>query len=97
MPVPGRLGIKSSILIIMIQDSNIRHARVGNYLLFYEVVEEKSSVNILRFRYSAMDISNIDDYGGHVILFHVTILKHPAEQFCGVPFVFTFVTLFQKD
>ncbi len=44
----------------MIQDKNIRHVQVANYLLIYEIVEEKSSINILRFRYSAMDLSKID-------------------------------------
>ena len=44
----------------MIRDQNIRHIQVGNYVMIYEVDKEESSINILRFRYSAMDLTSID-------------------------------------
>lgn len=44
----------------MVQDNNIRHVQIGNYVLIYEVNQSKSSINILRFRYSAMDLSKVE-------------------------------------
>ena len=44
----------------MIQDKNIRHAPIKNYLLFYEVDENRACIRILRFRYSAMDLTKIE-------------------------------------
>ena len=44
----------------MIQDQNIRHVQIGNYVMIYEVDKEKSSINILRFRYSAMDLTSVE-------------------------------------
>ena len=44
----------------LIADKNIRHIKVGNYILIYEVVSEKEMIHILRFRYSMMDFSQMD-------------------------------------
>lgn len=43
----------------MIDNKNIRHINVGNYVLIYEVVSSTSTLHILRFRYSAMDLTKI--------------------------------------
>ena len=50
----------SDCSFFMIHDKNIRHARIDNYILFYEIDESKLSINILRFRYFAMDFSKIE-------------------------------------
>ena len=44
----------------MVNDENIRHIKVGNYILIYEVLKSNSYVHILRFRYSMMDFANMD-------------------------------------
>lgn len=44
----------------MISDKEIRHVRVGNYILIYEVIKSTETIHILRFLYSMMDFSQID-------------------------------------
>ena len=44
----------------LIDDENIRHALVGNYVLIYEVCKEERQVNILRFLYGGRDIANTE-------------------------------------
>ena len=43
----------------LIEDTNIRHALVGNYLLIYEIERTGQSVRILRFLYSGRDIAGM--------------------------------------
>lgn len=42
-----------------IPNENYRHAIIGNYALFFRVVDEKRTVEVLRFLYSGMDFSKI--------------------------------------
>lgn len=44
--------------LFFIQDAHIRHAPVGNYLVVYEIDEEKQKINVLRFRYAKTDLKN---------------------------------------
>ena len=44
--------------LFFIQDAHIRHAPVGNYLVVYEIYEEKQKINVLRFRYAKTDLKN---------------------------------------
>lgn len=44
----------------MIPDGNIRHIRVNNYVLIYEIVEERKIIHILRFLYSKIDFTQIN-------------------------------------
>ena len=44
----------------LIPDKTIRHIRVGNYILIYEVIDENRMIHILRFRYAKMDFTNMD-------------------------------------
>ncbi len=43
--------------LFLVTDENIRHIPVENYVLIYEIKEDEKSVNILRFRYTRMDLS----------------------------------------
>jgi len=43
----------------MIDDTSLRHAVIGNYELFFEIREKEKTINILRFLYGKMDITNI--------------------------------------
>lgn len=50
----------SDCLCYLIADENIRHVPVGNYVLIYEIVDELKEIRILRFRYSRMNLRNVD-------------------------------------
>ena len=41
-----------------IQDQNVRHTVIGNYILFYEIRETEKRIEILRFRFSGIYFSN---------------------------------------
>ncbi len=43
-----------------IYDESIRKIVVNNYIMVYEVKEELKQINILRFRYGRMDLSNLE-------------------------------------
>lgn len=43
----------------LIENENIRYAIVDNYALIYEISDEEKQINILRFVYAKMDLSNI--------------------------------------
>ncbi len=45
--------------IFLVQDENIRHIPVGNFILVYEVKEVEKQINILRFRYTRMNLTKI--------------------------------------
>lgn len=47
-------------LCFLIQDKNIRHIPVDNYVLIYEVVEETKEIHILRFCYAKIDLKKIE-------------------------------------
>lgn len=47
-------------LCFLIQDENIRHIPVENYVLIYEIVDELKEIRILRFRYSRMNLKNVE-------------------------------------
>ena len=57
-------GGRSILLFILlyhaIVNKTIRHIRVGNYILIYEVIDENRMIHILRFRYAKMDFTNMD-------------------------------------
>ena len=42
-----------------IQTNNIRYKQVGNYLLFYEIDEEKQIISIIRILYSKRNIEDL--------------------------------------
>ena len=44
----------------MIVDKNIRHIKIGNYLLFYEIKEQIKTLHILRFRYAKMNFEEMN-------------------------------------
>ena len=50
----------SECLCYLIQDENIRHVPVDNYALIYEIVDELKEIRILRFRYSKMNLKNVE-------------------------------------
>lgn len=50
----------SDCLCFLIQDENIRHIPVDNYVLIYEIVDELKEIRILRFRYSKMNLKNVE-------------------------------------
>ena len=43
----------------LIGDENIRHAIVDNYVLIYEVKDKEKQINILRFRYTRMNLTKL--------------------------------------
>ena len=43
----------------LIDDEDIRHTVIGNYILIYEVSKNEELVKILRFLYAGRDISNM--------------------------------------
>ena len=43
----------------LIQDENIRHVIIDNYVLVYEVKEAESKLNLLRFCYNRMDLTKL--------------------------------------
>lgn len=43
----------------LIGDESIRHAIVDNYVLIYEVKDEEKQINILRFRYTRMNLAKL--------------------------------------
>lgn len=43
----------------LVNDENIRHVLVDNYVLIYEVKEQARQINILRFRYTRMDLTRL--------------------------------------
>lgn len=43
----------------LIGDENIRHAIIENYVLIYEVKDEEKQINILRFRYTRMNLTKL--------------------------------------
>lgn len=45
--------------IYFITDEKIRHVPIDNYVLIYEIDEDKKRLNILRFRYAKMDLEGI--------------------------------------
>lgn len=44
----------------MIENENIRHIKIGNYILIYEISKSSSTLHILRFCYSMMDITRLE-------------------------------------
>ena len=44
---------------LLIDSDDIRCAIIDNYALIYEIVESEKTVNILRFVYAKMDLSNL--------------------------------------
>ena len=50
----------SDCLCFLIQDENIRHVPIDNYVLIYEIVDELKEIRILRFRYSKMNLKNVE-------------------------------------
>ena len=40
-------------------DENIRHVLIDNYVLIYEIKEQAKQINILRFRYTRMDLTQL--------------------------------------
>lgn len=44
----------------LINDLNIRHANIDNYVLVYEVLEDAKQINVLRFVYAKMDLSRLN-------------------------------------
>ena len=45
--------------IYFITDKNIRHATIDNYVMIYEINDEKKQLNVLRFRYAKMNFADI--------------------------------------
>ena len=45
--------------LFLVQDENIRHVLVDNYVLVYEIKEEEKQLNLLRFRYTRMDLTKL--------------------------------------
>ena len=43
----------------LIDDENIRHCVVGNYILIYEISQLDKVINVLRFLYGGRDISRM--------------------------------------
>lgn len=43
----------------LIDNEEIRCAIIDNYALIYEIVDSKKTINILRFVYAKMDLSNL--------------------------------------
>lgn len=43
----------------LIDDGNIRHSVIGNYVLFFDVDEKGHLIKFLRFLYGGMDIANM--------------------------------------
>lgn len=43
----------------LILDKNIRHLIIDNYILIYEIIEEKKQINILGFKYAKMNLLNL--------------------------------------
>ncbi|MCH5158936.1 MAG: type II toxin-antitoxin system RelE/ParE family toxin [Clostridiales bacterium] len=44
----------------LVQDENIRHVSIDNYVFIYEIREQEKQLNILRFLYSRMDLAKTD-------------------------------------
>lgn len=44
----------------LIDDENIHHAVIGNYVLIYEVSKSEKLVKFLRFLYGGMDIAHMN-------------------------------------
>ena len=45
--------------VYFISDENIRHVPIDNYILIYEIDEDKKQLTILRFRYAKMDLEGV--------------------------------------
>lgn len=45
--------------LFLVQNENIRHILVDNYVLVYEVKEAERQINLLRFRYTRMDLTKL--------------------------------------
>ncbi len=43
----------------LVNDESVRHVLVDNYVLIYEVKEQAKQINILRFRYTRMDLTRL--------------------------------------
>ena len=43
----------------LIDDDNIRHSVIGNYILVFEVSQAEGVINILRFLYGGRDITHM--------------------------------------
>lgn len=43
----------------LIEDEHIRHVLVDNYVLIYEVKDSERQINILRFRYTRMNLTHL--------------------------------------
>ena len=43
----------------LVTNDTIRHILVDNYVLIYEINEDEKNINILRFRYTRMDLSKL--------------------------------------
>lgn len=44
----------------LIDDENIRHTVVGNYMLIYEISSDEELIKFLRFLYAGRDIAHTD-------------------------------------
>ena len=43
----------------LIDDKNIRHVPIENFVLIYEIKEEAKHINVLLFRYAKMDLKRL--------------------------------------
>lgn len=50
----------SDCLCYLVQDENIRHIPIDNYVLIYEIVDALKEIRILRFCYSKMNLKNVE-------------------------------------
>lgn len=48
----------SDCSVYLIDDKNIRHAMVKNYVLVFEIKEEERAIVVLRFRYARTDFTH---------------------------------------
>lgn len=48
----------SDCSVYLISDQNIRHAMVKNYVLVFEINEEKGQIIVLRFRYARTNMAH---------------------------------------
>ncbi len=43
----------------LVNDESVRHVLIDNYVLIYEVKEQAKQINILRFRYTRMNLTQL--------------------------------------
>ena len=48
----------------LIDNNTIRHSVIGNYVLFFETKQTERAINILRFLYGGMNITNMTIFEG---------------------------------